>query len=249
MKTVYYYLGMLLFASALTGCKENTALEYENDPCLYFYNGSDRDGFVQKDSAAHTFFVLPNAQMRDTVWIDVCTMGYPEDTDRPFELVLTNADKPNAAVPGKHFVAFDDESIKKYYVLPAGKVRYRMPIIILRDASLNTSTIRFELTIGENAYFKPGINKLAKFVLTTTASAAKPGNWDKGWEYQFGVWGPVKMKFIIDYVGLTDFSVRPSDFGYLSYLAGKAKQKLFEYNQAHPGNELEEADGTPVEFK
>ena len=33
------------------GCKENTALEYENDPALYFENSY----YTQQDSIAHTF--------------------------------------------------------------------------------------------------------------------------------------------------------------------------------------------------
>ena len=86
------------------GCKENTALEYENDPALYFENSY----YTQQDSIAHTFFIQPDDQMRDTVFVEILTMGYPTDTDRPFVLEQTNAGKPGSAVAGKHFVAFDD---------------------------------------------------------------------------------------------------------------------------------------------
>ena len=54
------------------GCKENTALEYENDPALYFENSY----YTQQDSIAHTFFIQPDDQMRDTVFVEILTMGY-----------------------------------------------------------------------------------------------------------------------------------------------------------------------------
>ena len=91
------------------GCKENTALEYENDPALYFENSY----YTQQDSIAHTFFIQPDDQMRDTVFVEILTMGYPTDTDRPFVLEQTNAGKPGSAVAGKHFVAFNDPAIDR----------------------------------------------------------------------------------------------------------------------------------------
>ena len=51
-------------------CKENSALEYENDPALYFENTT----YGQRDSIAHTFFIQPDDQMRDTVFIE--TVSY-----------------------------------------------------------------------------------------------------------------------------------------------------------------------------
>ena len=46
------------------------------------------------------------------------------------------------------------------------------------------------------------------------------------------------MKFIIDYVGLTDFEEVPADYSYSVYLNKKANQQLLDYNAAHPGNPL-----------
>ncbi|MEG2278221.1 MAG: DUF4843 domain-containing protein [Odoribacter sp.] len=243
-KTIFYYLGILWAMGTLSGCEDETALEYGNDPRLYFYN----DQYGQRDSIAHSFFVLRDDQMLDTVWLDVRTMGDVADYDRPVELVLTNVGKLDAAVPGTHFLAFDNAEVKKWMVIPTGQVKTLIPIVIKRDQSLKSSVIRFELAVGENQYFKPGIDKWSTFVITTTEMAAKPDLWDTWWKHTFGTWGAVKMKFIVDYVGYSDFDVRVSDSGYRNYLIGKAKQKLLEYNLAHPNKELKEADGTPVEF-
>ena len=101
------------------GCKENTALEYENDPALYFENSY----YTQQDSIAHTFFIQPDDQMRDTVFVEILTMGYPTDTDRPFVLEQTNAGKPGSAVAGKHFVAFDDPEMLEHLKIPKGSCK------------------------------------------------------------------------------------------------------------------------------
>lgn len=241
-KTIFYYSGVLWMVCALAGCKENVALEYENDPRLYFYNST----LGQRDSIAHTFFVLKEDQIRDTVWLDIRTMGYPEKADRPIGLVQSNIGNPDAAVSGKHFIAFDNAEIKPHMVIPAGEVMAKIPIIMLHDPSLDTSIVRMELAIVENQCFKPGIDVWTQFVVTTTAAAVKPTNWDSRWKSYFGVWGSVKMKFIIEYVGFSDFENPPTDASFLTYLQNKAKQKLLEYNLTHP--DLEEADGTPVTF-
>lgn len=243
MKNQYFlYIFLLL---NIVGCKENEVLEYENDPRLYFYNSS----YGQHDSISQTFFILPEEQMRDTVWIDVRTMGYPADDDRPFQLIQTNIGIAGAAVAGTHFIPLDGAEIKGNMTMKAGQVKANVPIIFLKDPSILTGSVRLELAIAETEYFSPGIDKWSAFVINSTAMAVKPTNWDSAWKVAFGTWGSVKMKFIIDYVGFTDFEAgRPSDSSYYNYLKGKARQKLFEYNADPAHEQLTEADGTIVEF-
>lgn len=228
------------------GCKENTALEYENDPALYFENSY----YTQQDSIAHTFFIQPDDQMRDTVFVEILTMGYPTNTDRPFILEQTNAGKPGAAVAGKHFVAFDDPEMLEHLKIPKGSVRKSFPLIVLRDPSLELEEVRIELKIGENEYFRSGIDEWTNFVVKTTSMAVKPTNWDSYWKYYFGItWGSVKMKFIIDNTGFTEFDGGSLNSDYTNYLSSKVKQKLLEYNTNHPDEPLSEADGTLVTFE
>ena len=44
-------------------------------------------------------------------------------------------------------------------MIPAGAVRYYMPLIVLRDPSLEISKVRLKIGIGENEYFKQGIDE------------------------------------------------------------------------------------------
>ena len=53
MKNKYIILALL--GVLIASCKENVALEYENDPALYFVN----EQYVQRDSINHSFFFIP----------------------------------------------------------------------------------------------------------------------------------------------------------------------------------------------
>lgn len=243
MKRYFLYIFLL---GCLAGCREYIAQEYENDPRLYFYNTN----YGQHDSIAQTFFLLPEEQMRDTVWVDIRTMGYPADYDRQIVLKQTNTDSLGAAIVGTHYIAFDDPQVRERMIIPAGEIKAMIPVILLKDKSILASKVRLELAFGEMEYFCPGIDEWNKFVITSTAAAVKPDNWDTSWIGTFGAWGSEKMKFIIDYVGYTEFDQKPSDAGYLNFLKAKAKQKLFEFNHQpdNPKAPLREADGTFVEF-
>ncbi|HCZ22696.1 MAG TPA: hypothetical protein DHU72_04520 [Rikenellaceae bacterium] len=93
-----------------------------------------------------------------------------------------------------------------------------------------------------------GVVEKDSTVISFSSQAMKPTNW-KDWYYAFGSsWGTVKMRFIIDVTGITNFDQVPDDYDYLIYLNGKLKSKMFEYNSTHD-QPLQEADGTLVEFE
>ena len=132
--------------------------------------------------------------------------------------------------------------------IPAGEVKVKVPVIFLKDPSLDSLKVRLELSFGEMEDFKPGIDVWTTFVITSTAEASQPSNWDKDWRVVFGKWGSVKMKFIIEYVGFTAFE-ETVDSGFRNYLKTKAAQKLLEFNNSDdPRAPLKEADGTYVAF-
>lgn len=233
-----------LFTLLFISCKENETLEYENDPALYFVN----ERYVQGDSIDHSFFTIPG-NGPDTVYILMQTMGYVYDFDRPFLLEQTNTGDADAAVAGVHYVPFNDAQVSKYFVIPANQVRIKLPIILLRDKSLESQQVRLELGVTKNEYFRPGIEQWSKFLVKTTSKANKPSTWDSYWKYQFGAsWGPVKMRFIIDVTGYTDWEVRPADMAFAGFLGSKVLSYFLEYNKANPDKPLKEADGTLVSF-
>ena len=238
------YIILALFGVLIASCKENVALEYENDPALYFVH----EQYVQQDSINHSFFFIPGNEP-DTVYVEVQTMGYLGKQDRPFLLEQTNSGDENAAIPGVHYVAFSDPDLAKHLVIPAHSERVSIPIILLRDESLNLKEIRLSFQFVQNDYFRPGIPEWSEFLITTTAQAVKPDLWDNLWYMFFGSsWGSVKMKFIIDATGITDWETRSSDLAFYMYIQKKVLTEFQNYNLANPNNPLREADGTLVSF-
>ena len=92
---------------------------------------------------------------QDTVWIEVSTMGFLSDQDRQVELqqVVTGE---NDAVSGVHYVAFDDPALLAKSYVPAGQNMASVPIVVLRDASLDQHDVVLKITIRDNGVFKPG---------------------------------------------------------------------------------------------
>lgn len=257
MKKILSYTGAILAAFAMTACTENQMEGYADDPAIYFLNGKtyEDDGTQgaatpsQKDSINQSFFVCSDDVEREVVYVFVKTQGKLADHDRPVKLVQTNTGAANAAVAGIHYVAFDSPEVAPSMVVKAGMSYAKIPIILLRDKSLQTQEKRLELTVAQNECFRPGIDQYRNFVITTTDLAVKPARWDRGWRYYFGpTFGSVKFKFIINATGYTDWENLPSDYSYLKWLQSTVQQAFFDYNQAHPDEPLKEADGTLVTF-
>lgn len=228
MRISKYY--NVLFLLLLIGCERYDAQVFEGEARLSFSRGENGTG--QQDSILQSFFVLPDTQLRDTVWVEVALMGYPVNESRPVKIVQTNQDSSDAAIAGVHYVAFDSEELSDLMVVGANQAKARIPVVLLRDISLKTGKKRLEMAIEENAYFKRGIDADCRFMVQTTEKAERPTNWDSAWKSYFGTWSSQKMWFIVNYLGLDDFEAE-YDTGYKKYLKQKAHSKLNEYNATH----------------
>jgi hypothetical protein len=237
--------GVVLLAGA---CEEVVVNKYEDAPFLYFFRGKyDIYGNGQNDSLSYSFYLKESARQRDTLWIDVRLSGLPSPVARPLPLAQVSAGVDDA-VAGEHYVAFDDPEVSHLFVLPANATRARVPLIVLRDASLAEKEHAILLEVGTNDHFGAALDGQSRFLVRVSDLAAQPPNWTAVWRLAFGTWGPVKMRFIIDYVGFSDFDFTTITPDTRDYLKMKAKQKLAEYNASHPGEPLAEADGTKVTF-
>lgn len=241
----FKFIYVLLLLLTVAACTQNEILSYENDPAIYFAGNFDN----KSDSINHSFFLLNSDILKDTVLVRINTMGELSSQDRPVAIIQTNVGDSAAAVAGVHYVSFDDASLKPLLQVPAGKEYVDIPVVFIRDASLDTLKVRLELALATNEYFRTGIAEKQRFVLTTTDLIEKPVAWDSRWSIFMGKsWGTVKMRFIIDITGYTDWATMPSDMALIQYFGALAKQKLLEYNTAHPDNPLREANGDLVSF-
>jgi hypothetical protein len=245
MKNTYTLL-LIVAGTLLAACGELEIDRYEDDPRLYFYR--DASATRQRDSISYSFFIQGDAVERDTIYIEVRTMGLPSPEARPFRVVQSNAGDSLAAVAGVHYVPFDSDDLARLTRVAPGATSALIPVIVLRDPSLRATEARIEITIAENEYFKPGVNDNLVFTVKISDFAVKPTGWTSTWDYLFGAWGPRKMLFLSEYVGIDFTDMPPLEFDTLLYYVGMAKDLLARYNEAHPGNPLTEDDGTLVSF-
>ena len=251
MKTRFTYIVVLLLAGLLGGACGDQRLEgYENNPGLYFYKRTIAGmADFQNDSITYSFFMRKDDIKRDTVWIDVRTMGLPEDVARPVNIVQVPVNPATDPVPGVHYVGFDDPAIAELTCVQPGAVQCRFPVIVLRDPSLKKAEFRLHMAIRSNEYFSVGLPEQSEFMVKFADKPIQPTNWDSQWYHIFGSYDDNKLWFIINYVGITNFDETEGiDAEMSDFLNATAIHALEKYNKEN-NTILMQTDGvTPVEF-
>lgn len=238
MKSIFKYIALCCACGLLAvACETKELTEYKNDPRIYF----------TADSINYSFYMEKSTKLRDTLWFGVRAMGMPEKAERTFRLKVVTPDTVPVAIEGVHYIGFDDPEVAPYLKISAEKAETSVPLIVLRDSSLQKEEYVLDIALEANENFRLGINTRLQMRFKITDRSIKPRNWDSMWKGIFGEWGNVKMKFIIDHLGITDFASRTLDWSEREYYRIKIKGALQEYNATHT-KELTEADGTKVTF-
>lgn len=251
-KLIYTLIGLASLSPFFTSCEQDLPLFGEDRGRLNFGYEDNR----LKDSLYRFSFTYgPVEREIDTIKLIVKTMGIPADYDRPFALQqLVTGD--NDAVPGVHYVAFDDpELAAKFYYVPAGAIEIEIPIVVKRDPSLKTKNYTLRVGFKPNDEFNYGSKEFSFKRIILSDQLIKPKNWDSYCGHFFGEYGPVKHQFMInisgekwddDYVNTVIYSYYSGDQNFLFYYAQKMYRALQDYNATHD-ERLSEAGG-PVEF-
>ncbi|HBZ26067.1 MAG TPA: hypothetical protein DEO54_07490 [Rikenellaceae bacterium] len=253
MKNLKYIL-MATVLLLLYSCKE----EY------YLYNDIKRIQFGPDITRIYTpsynladtlksyiFFYESAAKQQDTLFFDIYAIGGVSNTDRSFKLEQVAVPGAENAVAGKHYKAFNDASLTSKYVIKSGAVHAKVPVVMLRDATLKTTTVTLKFQIAQNENFSTGepANVWRKAIFTDRLS--QPPAWDNSATlYYFGKYSVVKHNFFIEKTGQkwdNDFilAIRP-DYALLTYWRGMVKVALVNYNLQNPGNPLTDEFGEIV---
>lgn len=263
----------IIFAAAaalltFSSCEKD--LEVYSDPTCrlnFYYSNISSTANMQESlsKATYSFVYSGETVTRDTLWYEVESMGFLSDKDRPISLEQVDT-AATMAVPGKHYVAFDDPSLASLYVMPAGKARTRIPVVLLRDASLKDESVVLKFRIKPNEYFQSGYDVFQTRTLTFSDRMSEPANWTKQYPYPgfsgyyitvadyFGTYGQQKHLFLIEHTGKQwddDYieQLMTGDLSYVTYLCQKMQQELDELNAERAAQGLDalaEEDGTPV---
>ena len=74
-------------------------------------------------------------------------------------------EEADAAIAGKHFVAFDDPEVVDRFAIAPGQVSVELPVILLRDKSLKSEEVKLKMKVEANEWFVPGIDQNREFVI------------------------------------------------------------------------------------
>ena len=149
-------------------------------------------------------FIYDGPEMeRDTVYVRMRTMGFVSDVDRQVRLEQAEVTEEEAAstlnaVPGVHYIPFDDPEQIAMTVVRAGQVEAEIPIILLRDPSLETEQVALKIRIAENEEFQPFNQELSERIILFSDQPLQPAAWNESFVPFFGEWGPVKYRFMLD---------------------------------------------------
>lgn len=235
---------------SLAGCEKNLPR---------FDSEQDRLNFAvepKKDSPTpvrKSFIYDPEDVVRDTIYVPVVGMGFVRPYDRfvSFEQVTVNPDSVYNAESGVHYVPFDDESVKKLMILPAGQATADIPVIVLRDRSMRDTLTILKLRVKENDYFAVGDPDRSEIWVEIGDIPVCPYRWLSA----LGPYGLAKHRFLIRYFGWRwddeTIDMLIADPLFFSSVRNKAKKGLAEENakrEAEGQGPLRESDGTIVRF-
>lgn len=193
MKPINYLLIILLLLF-FNGCEENSAPYQDTANRLNFVYES----YTKDSTTRYTFVYDPASKIVDTIWVEISTMGYITDYDRPIALVQIPTET-NSAEPGVHYLEFDNQEISKYYLIPSGKNYAKVPIVVLRDPSLKNTEVQLKLGFAPNAHFQQGYKRVGEKLITISDILTQPKYWDTYAEYYItGPYGKVKHQFMMD---------------------------------------------------
>ena len=251
MKTYFILLlGILFYA-----CDDSSELyDYPINKIGFLLEGNENK------TISKTFIYDHSSIERDTIYLKMRTMGFVTSYDRPVQLEQAEA-LPEAgsgmsnAVPGVHYVPFDDPEYEGFAVVKAESAEANIPVILLRHASLSKQQVILKIRIVENDVFLAINPELSEKTVVFSDMLQKPEAWDSYVDKFFGIWGPVKYRFMLDNSSeLWDdafLKVLLDDYPYLKYWQARMYNLLAEENarRAAAGEEpLREAEGDLVVF-
>jgi len=251
MKTFCHFALLGAFALSMTTCKEDRYALFDGPARLHFgpdpfwANQPNLINYPQDDLKRLTFVYRDPSVVRDTVYFNAYTVGHLGTADRPFLLEQIEVEDAENAVAGVHYLPFDHPDLANQYVVRAGAAHQRVPIVLLRDASLKTKDVVLELRIKPNEHFLEGEAGRLWRRVEFTDRLARPQRW-AGLEedYVLGPYSRKKHQFMIDVTGLRwdddFFDNEYLNFSVQIYWMNKVKQAWEELFGTNPDEMFDE---------
>lgn len=167
---------------------------------------------------SYSFIRKEETRMMDTIWFTVRPQGLlPERSSRirleqyegkEWKYIYGEdgeiADSvlrvfPYQAEAGVHYVAFDDERMAEYLTLEPGELEAKIPVIVMRDRSLQDTTYTLFFHIVDSEDLKAGDEKYCNIQLGIADCLTRPVAWNN-WFFA-GTWSQPRHEFMIRVTG------------------------------------------------
>jgi|GEM_PF-196670 len=236
------------FALSAGGCKEDPYELFDGPARLHFGPAPEAVNLInyRPDTLRRQTFAYRDASVtRDTVYFNIYTVGHVGAADRPFVLEQIQLGGVENAVPGVHYLPFDHPDLTDQYVIKAGTAHRRVPIVLLRDASLKTKDVVLGLKIKPNAHFLEGEAARLWRKVEFTDRLSRPQRWSGTDEaVNFGPYSRKKHQFMIDITGFRwDDEFLGNEFLNLSfriYWMNRIKQEWEDRFATNPNEMIDE---------
>lgn len=242
MKKYYFILVVMLL---VWGACENDPYLY-NDVNRLWLSGEDEDP-NEMDSLFYSFRLYESDVMEADINLIVNLTGMTSNVERHFQLEVVDS---MTNVPAEAYQIGET-------VFPANAFQVVVPVTVQRHIEgldLTTENAKLTLRVISGGDFEPSVEEADTYSLVWCDYLVKPESWVTYIDGYIGPFTQARYKFIIDYMGITDFTDYANDMNLLFWLQGRLIELLEEYN-ADPANEGREEgwpyqndNGDPLQF-
>ena len=209
-------LSAILLALLFMGCKEDAGI---------IYNDGARVQLTQStDDYSYSFVWSDETTKSQIIRIPVSAIARPADRNRYVKIEQvteydveysydamgnvvdsTVTERPEKAVAGVHYAAFNSAETMPLQVIRAGRVTDSIGIKLLRDTSLLESNFRLRIKLAANEDFDIGESKWLERTIVVADRLEKPSNWNYTTTYYLGDYSKTKHELMIEvYKGKVD---------------------------------------------
>ncbi|MBQ8501393.1 MAG: DUF4843 domain-containing protein [Bacteroides sp.] len=186
MRKLFYFIATII-AIHITGCQEEEALIFQD---------AARIQFTSNDDLPYSFIWLDKSQEQATVKLPLRVIGGPQNTEREVKVsqieefdityeydnkgyVIDSVVTPvgNPALPGTHYVTFDNPEAQALLKVAPGVVQDSLAIILKRDASLSSGKVRLRVRLEASDDFLLGESKYLERTIIFSDMLEQPSGW------------------------------------------------------------------------
>jgi hypothetical protein len=184
---------ILLFCTAMFGCKKDKAVVYNSQDNIYL-------DYPTKDTLNYSFAFNP-IQVQDTIWVPVIISGIRVGHDRHFQLsVLPDSTTAIQTV--------DYEQLKSSYTMPADSGIVHVPVIIKNtDTALVNKSVILTVRVSGGTDFGSNLDESIRTKKILFSNRLEEPAWWPDWAGELGTYSRTKHQLFLISSGTVDLVV------------------------------------------